>query len=199
MYNYKLFKKTLFLLLILTPFSLINNVFACGVNDLEAIHFILDFNHFLFFSTIGVIFTKKNRMTPWFLPMVFLSSIFCGYFVSSDHLFLVPYVEQLILISLIIPGILLFFLNKVSLNTVAMILVILGFIQGYSTPHVPSPFLNETEYGVSFIVSTLGILTIGYAFGNLYISQSKKRGQNLRIGGTIALIINSIIWLNAMI
>ncbi|KXX66763.1 HupE/UreJ family protein [Flammeovirga sp. SJP92] len=197
MYFNKVFKKSLFLFLVITSFSIIN-VYACGVNDVEAIHFILDFNHFLFFTTIGIIFTKKIRKAQWLLPVVFLSSVFCGYFVSTDHLFLVPYVEQLIIISLIIPSVLLFFLNKMSANKVAFILMLLGFVQGYSAPHVASPFLNETEYGVSFIVSTLGILLAGYALGSIFIEHDKKRGFNLRIGGTIALVINSIIWLNAM-
>ncbi|MBD0404239.1 HupE/UreJ family protein [Flammeovirga sp. EKP202] len=200
MYNNKLFKKILFLLLIFTPFFIINaNARGVNVNDIDADHYIIDFTHFLFFSTIGIIFTKKNCRAVWFLPAVFLVSVFCGYFVSLDHLFLVPYIEQLIILSLIIPGVLLFFLNKVSANMVAAALVLIGFIQGYSAPHVESPFLNETEYGISFLVSTLGILMVGYALGNIFIENDKKRGFNLRLGGTIALIINSILWLNAVI
>lgn len=168
--------------------SLINNnsSFATGFS-----HPILGLDHFLVMLGVGLWGAQMQGRRMWSLPITFPIIMSLGAIISLANIFVLYYVEHIIVLSVIILG--LFILLKwLPKETIAIILIsFFAIFHGYAHGSEIPKAIDPSNFIIGFVISTGLIHLLGILLG--YILEKFYKGLVSRMLGMIISLSGLII------
>ena len=170
-----------------TAHSLVNDYSGFG-NGFS--HPILGLDHFLVMLGVGVWGAQMQGRRMWSLPITFPIIMSLGAIISLSNIFILFYIEYIILLSVIILG-LFIFLKWLPNELVAIILIsFFAIFHGYAHGNEIPKAIDPSNFILGFVISTglihlLGIL-LGYVLEKFYNGLvSRALGMIISLSGII--------------
>ncbi|MEZ5405669.1 MAG: HupE/UreJ family protein [Verrucomicrobiia bacterium] len=123
-------------------------------------HPFLGLDHLLVMLAIGLWAVQLGQSALWQLPCTFLTCMMVGGFLGSKQIPL-PFLEQGILASVILFGLLLMLAKPLPISISLLIVGISGWMHGYAHGLEIPPGHSGLGYGLGFLLATTSLHGIG--------------------------------------
>jgi urease accessory protein len=126
-------------------------------------------DHLLAMLAIGIWASQIPDKAVWKLPATFIFVMLIGGLFGLTKI-QIPFVEQIIITSVFVSGILIALVAKFNSNTAMLLVVVFAFFHGYA--HGAEILVNTSwiEYVAGFLFSTLFLLSVGI-FAGFYLGK----------------------------
>ena len=157
------------------------NSLLCGLN-----HPLLGLDHILAMLAVGLWAAQLGGRTTWLVPASFVGLMAVGGTLGMAG-FALPFVQQGILISVLMLGVLIAAAARLPLPVSMAVVGMFAIFHGHAHGTEMQLGLSGFGYGLGFVLATTGLHACGIGLGRL--AQRESKTPLLRLaGGAIALV-----------